>query len=1439
MNFNFGNWWSGIGTTSGGSSTQNISSTDALCEGPIYGLVNGEGSVYLNDNPAMNAEFYSFSPFKTEQVGGQTSGTITFSGGTLGQVDANTFLPTDLVISNSVPRTLYLLDETAGVGNVAVFLGTPVDSGDAWSISLSSPGAFTNYHTTSYEDNVSYLITGEQEINGSFTFTSSSFGTFRWKKTGPIIDPDNYNTSGTLETAIKVKITAIDATNGTISVDSTLTGTFRFLFDSQKSFSAQEGRTGSSTFNPDDPINNIENLYVQENTGTRDQVPIRDIGSVGGSVVIQGSTNGVNLPNLKMLDPNSASGYQVTLFDIQGMPNVPTSFNDDYPGNPDYSDTNADPTIINTSDFGLDTAAKIQEVDKLLFTIEYPQGLYSQNTEDGNKQTCYAFYDIRIEFQLAGSSSWTNEQKVFGQAANNRPLWQLSTTGLVKHYGKKTSALSFQHVIVLSVYDELDYTNFRIKIFRVTRHAGLPINSAGTRGRETDKGKYQVVCAAALTTLQAVIDDNFRYPYTAVVNTTFSSKNFKQPPRRSYEIMGKLVKIPDSYTPREFSPTGKAEYSDFWGGTFKEKLYYTNNPAWIFYDLVTNNRYGAGKWIEETDIDKYALYRISKFCDELVDSYKPIKAINAVRGEYYKITSLGDTNWNDAADTTGVTYSVDDILRVRRIPEGTGRVSLMEPRFQMNTLISQGQPVYKVLKDMASAFTSMLYWMNGQLTLVQDVPQGPVAVFTKGNVIDGAFSYESSSIKTRINQVVVFWNDPTINYERVPVIVEDAGDIIRRNKTISTDVVAYGCTSESQAIRYGKWKLWTAQNQREIVNFSTGLEGLFVRPGDVISIQDSTRKGFDHSGRISSATSSSITVDRTVSISSGSSYELYVTHSTPVAIYTGQSTVTINGTSYSTGDILPEAYIHTSSGTTLVSLDTEEYASNAVTQSGTALPTEWKPYVHSAPYDVTNSAGDTTSITISGTFTKTPTAGAVWGLKQLEGGVGVTGSSKLYKIIDVRYEDKNIVQISAAEHFNSKFTSVEEEYELGTVPESVTPDEEPEVIPPPQNLSISATGPEKAEESELTLSWVAPNTPFVASFEVVTNIEGEGGSYTPSTEKTFIDLPANKYSFKVRTVSPKGKFSTWVSVEYESNYQGPLTNTGDYTHGLPKWITSSSPGVIEREITTTASEEYSLSAPKFYVAEFSYTVSGLTKNYYQYYWNDALVYTGSGGLSIVSVLNKDTNEYEKGTFVTTISGTNYYKIKSKDSTGAQGAEVFKFKNYPVDIASSENPGKFVTISTAIPNGKVDLSGVIDNDPRELYIVFDESVPRVFLGEWDTNANTAQSPPFWRDANEPMTAAWTALTATSASISANTNKLVGVGTNFSSEVNIGDIISLANLSTQTETLGEAAKVINIDSNTSITLDRVFSNAINLTYIYRNTFRPNKSTDAIVADISRPT
>ena len=1418
-----------------GSTAQNISAVDVLCEGPIYGLVNGQGSLYLDGNPALDAEYYGFSPLKNEALsaGDDGSGTITFNNGTLGTVDSNTFLPANLSNYSSTQRRLFLKDDS---NPKTVELSNYRSETYSYQFITLTGTGFQQSQNSQYGGNRAYLSVGSQVITGSFIYISSTSATFLWAKNGPILDPDDIPTSATLVFGYTAFVTAINPTAGTITASTSFNGTFSFSLGLQHSYLMQEGLTGSNTFDPDSPISKIDNLYVQENVGWLDQEPIKDVGGVGGATVIQGNLSGVNLAALKMINPANASGFGITLYNPEGMPNIED--NGRYPGTPDYSDTSTAPTILDTQDFGLDTAAKIAEVDKVSFTIGYPQGLYILNTKNGDLNRAYAFYDVQIEFQIDGSSTWTANQQVFG--------------GLLKHKGKKKSALSFQQVVELSPYKELGYTNFRIKIYRVTRHIGLPVYANGAKGRHADKKKWNTVASSQITTLQSFFEDNFSYPYSAIVSSTFSSRSFDSPPKRSYEVKGKLVKVPSAYTPRESSPTGKAVYGNFWDGTFKDELAYTDNPAWIFYDILTNNRYGAGKWIKESDIDKYALYRVSKFCDELVDTNKPHKAPLAIRGEYYKIISLGNTDFNTACQTSGVTYTENSIVRIKTTPTGTGVVSKMEPRFRMNILLTRALPVYKVLKDMASSFTSMLYWLDGKLTLVQDVPSEPVAVFSKANVVDGRFNYESTSIKTRPNQIIVNWNDPTINYELTPLIVEDSQDIAKQNRILTEEVVAYGCTSESQAIRYGKWKLWTAQNQREVVHFTTSLEGSYLRPGDIISVQDSDRRGISHSGRIRSTTSTSITADRNISFTSGASYELHVVSSEPAAVYTGEANITINSNTYTRGDILPEAFVYTDPNSTgirdtltLTTLDTEFVASNAFDSAGNPLSVEWKPYISAKGYPVSNPGSSSNTITLSGgaTFDVAPVSGAVWGLKEL----GEDGSSKYYKILSVIKDDKNLFTVSAAEHFNEKFTSIEEKYEVGVTPENeVAPEQEPEVIPPPTDLVVSPAGPDAFPDSKLLLTWTPPEDfSFINGYEISTNGLGDSSKFTQTaTDKTFEGVLPGTFRFFVRTLSLKGNSSEWVKTDYTAETPSVGSESAENVHGLPKRVTATERGIIVRESTGTSSEKYSRTAsPQFFVAKSIYSDGYVS---FEYRWNNQTITTttdSSGTIRRTDSAGK-TFSYIQGGLEETVAGSGdvssieSYKISSDNVEGDIGNEVFKFEKYPVQIASSKNPGEFVSINTETPNGSVDLSTVVDDDTRELYIVFDEDVPKVFLGEWDTEAN-GNGPAFWRDANLPMSDAWTPLTLTSASIAKNSTELVGVGTSFLSEVTIGDVLSLANLSTLTETLGDSARVTSVTSDTSLRIDRNFDTAKSLTNLYRASFRPVSDEDAIIADISRPT
>ena len=301
-----------------------------------------------------------------------------------------------------------------------------------------------------------------------------------------------------------------------------------------------------------------------------------------------------------------------------------------------------------------------------------------------------------------------------------------------------------------------------------------------------------------------IIDGKFRYPNSAIVGVRIDASQFSNIPKRSYDLKLLKVKIPSNY-----NPITRA-YSGIWDGTFK--VQWTDNPAWCFYDLITNTRYGLGNYIPEAQVDKWTLYQIGRYCDELV-------------------------------------------------PNGFGGT---EPRYTCNLYIQSRQEAYKVINDMASIFRGMPYWSSGSITLGYDAPADPVYQFNNSNVIDGIFSYQGSSLKARHTVALVTWNDPEDFYRQKVEYVEDAAGIARYG-IVQTEVLAVGCTSRGQANRAGRWILFTEQNETEVVTFKTGIEGNQIRPSDVIQIADQARAGRRLGGRLASANAITMTLDQDVS----------------------------------------------------------------------------------------------------------------------------------------------------------------------------------------------------------------------------------------------------------------------------------------------------------------------------------------------------------------------------------------------------------------------------------------------------------------------------------------------------------------------------------------------------------------------------------------------
>ena len=1076
--------------TGKGSKEQNVSVTDLLCEGPVRGLVGGSSGVFFNGSPIENANLRTYDP-------GEFA-TITFDGSSSAGDVTGVTIPDDIETPDEeTPPVIVIQDELSGSAKISA-KNSIAWIGERTFISLSATAGttFTSDWSTNESDQKNATIEAAGQIlTGQFTQISSTTGTFNVRARRI----PGWNVGDIVKIKINDQraISNISASSVTVTGTPPPAGTYNFYLGG-----------GPSQYNPwatTGVFSALAQPQLQFRSGSPFQAPLETIGGVGGVVTAPGSLPAN--PQLKIINSGVVPG--VSPINLSGLPNDALN---------DYA-TQA--TVLSSTNFGLGNSAKRAEADEVNFSINY-NGFETINKKNGKSETCYAHYLIRIRFKVESGDSFGPWLNAFPQYGNR-----------VVHNAKTAANIQFDHYLGLNQYRP--FNDFEVQIVRLTRQSGLPVRSSGGNGGQTKKEDWQIRATAQVSAIGHTIKDLFSYPYTSVVSAAFSSKAFQSVPKRSYLMEGKLVQVPTTYTPREYTSDGVAVYEDFWDGSFKTELQYTDNPAWVFYDIMTNKRYGAGNWVQEENIDKYSLYRIAKYCDELVD-------------------------------------------------DGSGG---LEPRYRANVFLAKPADVYKVAKDMATMFLGILYWLDGKVVPVHDSPEDPIYSFTKGNVIDGSFSYESTGSRTRVNQVVVTWNDPDSNYEPVPLVVEDRDAIGRAGRIISQTAVAYGCTSESQALRYGRWKLWTAQNQKELISFKTGLQGHYVKPGDVISVQDADRDGIVYSGRISSASAAGVTLDRQITLNSGSEYILSTLVTEPAALLASASSVVINSVTYNAGDRVPSAYVYdtvNNDGTyDLTTLDSESAASNAFADSAGTKPisVQWKPYTYIVQTALNETSSTSSHLVPVSNFASTeiPERETIWALNETSGDFNVVGSAKNYKVLAIKQEGQNILAVSAVEHHNAKYDAVEKDYALGTVPDSIIPDKQPTTLPAaaaPKNLRVFIKTDEKVAGDEFAIVWDIDEDEQdkIASYEVAHNVQGiESPVLLTDRFLNFTGVDDGEYVFRVRSVGLNESYTQWSTFSYTS--EDPYSTQIPRIHQLPTGVISNVDGRYSASAGTWAFDSLS------------------------------------------------------------------------------------------------------------------------------------------------------------------------------------------------------------------------------------------------------------------------
>lgn len=319
----------------------------------------------------------------------------------------------------------------------------------------------------------------------------------------------------------------------------------------------------------------------------------------------------------------------------------------------------------------------------------------------------------------------------------------------------------------------------------------------------TDANSAKIGDSMTLQSYTEVIDAKLRYPNTALLYIEFDSSQFNGSiPQISCEPKMRVIRVPDNYDPESRT------YSGTWTGGFKWA--WTDNPAWIFYDLVVTDRFGLGHRLTATNIDKWGLYQVAQYCDQ-------------------------------------------------QVPDGKGGNGT-EPRYTCNVYVQDRNDAYTVLRDFAAIFRGMTYWGGDQIVTLADMPRDIDYSYTRANVIDGMFTYSSSTTKSRYTTALVSWSDPGNAYaDAMEPVFEQS--LVARYGFNQLEVTAIGCTRQSEANRKGRWGILT-NNKDRVVTFSVGLDGNIPQPGYIIAVADEMLSGKVTGGRISAVNGRVIMLDR-------------------------------------------------------------------------------------------------------------------------------------------------------------------------------------------------------------------------------------------------------------------------------------------------------------------------------------------------------------------------------------------------------------------------------------------------------------------------------------------------------------------------------------------------------------------------------------------------
>ena len=1289
----------GAGTSSGIQNNPNEYQTavvyDLISEGPIQGLVNGTDSIYLDKTAAtigsigtkhniaesLNVSFTASSLTIVDNVNSMFSG--------LSVADGDRFI-------------------TIAGAKKAITNGLSMTKGSS---TVTAGSSFFNandrYIPGTVDGMKQYVTVAGAGVNGGvlrseiIAFTSATSVQLALPAVTAVS-----NVSGTVDKVGKIA----SITNGTTAVISNISaqGTDARNVANVTAFTTTPKLTLSDT-----PIYNHGAFQYAFMNGYRDQPLLQNFGGIGSASIVHSANTEINQTDL-----SSITGSQS---------NVTSGGYTTASGN-----ATASATTISAATMGVSNQP---EVDKLKLTFKMPT-LIANKQSSGDEAVCHIELRIFLGFKRAGDSSFT-EVQVFGPTnaqISARPTGR-RTSNFNGKFGMNTGFIQaetkapFIESFTINMEEFQPFSDFQVKVERVN-----PTNAR--------HGDYDHTNPCTLTSIEAIVDDKLSYPLSAYGALIFDAQSFGKLPTRGYEVRGRLLQVPTNYFPRTEGNRSIAGYDrnvssgadensyQQWDGNFRgdkatfngahinHQPVYTDNPAWVFYDLVTNDRYGIGKYIDSTQIDKYELYRIARYCDELVS-------------------------------------------------DGQGGT---EPRFTCNLYLAQAAEALKVLKDITSVFRGMMFWLNGEIQFSQNRFQSPVYTFSKANVIAGKFAYTSTKSQYRSNQVRVTWNDPDAMYKKAVEIVEDTNNILETGKIVSKDIVAFGCTAKGQAHRFGKWTLLSEIMETEGISFETSYNGGFLKPGDVVNVQDADRDHIRFSGRTSSSNSTTvINVDSAINLSGGNTFELSIVFPSGGA-FLGQESATINSVAYIRGDYIPSATV----GGSLVTIDTSAEASNAVDDSGNVLVLNWNPNSRVETKTISSTGSSVTAIQVSSAFSAAPAQDMPWAIKEIKADGSLDGgSAKEYLITGINESNKGRYEITGIKYEPSKFDLVDRGYALQrdqtirTLPSYI------DEVPVPKSVTLSLKQDINASTEDSTSVSGVPKVIRVQwQHPTSTRIDSAGNAVTSIYEHL------NYYEIE-HNASGRPVFEKIFATKDTSFIDIPINSYGIYTVRIRTVNSEQMKSAIVQK-TIDASNQ-----------QASPTATQIGRLFAGGALNQALTINASTGVAAIGTATYTFLSRNEEEFILSSTGTG----NTQQAFSGMGASATAYLLFDADATSDHL--KAVQLKT-------DTAAADANGNKYNFEYFAE------VGASNTGISSATG---------------------TATVGIEEGSVTGASTTFLTDYKVGDLFIIG----AAGSTRFMARIVNIDSDTSLQLNAVVPRAYSGTAIFKQSFNPNPTRDTILAKV----